>query len=104
MVQPNPDIRISALEKIIVNWPTVFLTAYNTLKAELGQSLYSDQSVPERFQAIWDDKIKKYHKLLTIKELHQGVIPERVQELNKRTLCGYTRLLAAEYHDYLSRL
>lgn len=88
MVRVNQNIEIGLLEKILVNWslPSDFI--WHTIKSNLVNDNYSDQSLIERLQAIWCGKIGKYHKLLTIKEKYSGNIPEKIKKVCKKPLVG----------------
>lgn len=89
------DIPISLLEKIIVNFafPTDLL--YHTIKSEFYDYGYSKQTFTERAINIWQGKIDKYHKLLVLKRKYGGKIPDRVQNICKKSPCGYVRYLLA---------
>ena len=93
MVKVNQNIKIGLLERILVNWslPSDFI--WHTIKSNLVNDEYSDQSLTERLQGIWCGKIEKYHKLLTMKEKYGGILPEKIKKICKKTPCGYSRLL-----------
>ena len=92
VVLKDSQIKISKLEKVLVNFaiPTDFI--YHTLKSKIVNNQYSNQTVLERISGIYKGKIEKYHKLLIIKQNHYGEIPERIKEVCKDSPCGRMRL------------
>lgn len=87
------NINISLLEKLIINFsfPADFL--YHVTKSAVLEDKYGSQTFSERIYGIWQGKINKYHKLLIIKENHNGRLPERIKNICKASPCGYVRLL-----------
>jgi hypothetical protein len=93
MVVIDSKINVNRLERMAVNWALFPDALYCSLRSVLTSDKYAGQSFGARFRAISDGRIQRYHKLLTIKKQNNGHIPERVQELCKKSPCGYTRLL-----------
>ena len=89
MVLIDENIQVSLLEKLLINWsviPDAVADAYQT--CEKGEYL---RTVIKRVGEIWNHKVNMYRKLLTIKQLHNGI--GRAGDVCKKTPCGRTRLL-----------
>lgn len=87
------DLRISPLEKLIVNWALLPDAVFYSLKSYVTKDRYHHQTFSERCKAMYGSRIKKYEKLLTIKERYGGEIPERIKKICRKSPCNYTRLL-----------
>ena len=94
----SSNIRISFLEKLIVNFALPSDLIYHTLKSTFVEYQYSKQTVRKRMVSMWQGKIDKYHKLLVIKKNHNGEIDNRVKKICRDSPCGYTRLLLSYLH------
>lgn len=93
MVNLNKSkLSISLLEKLLVNLALPPDLLYHSLKSSFFNDEYSSQSFYERAKAIWHGKIDKYHKLLLIKQFHNGEIPNKTKKICKKSLCGQVRL------------
>jgi len=82
---------LNLLEKIILTSPVPFLTIYTQIYSKIEKDKYCNQSLIERFNSIHNDKYKKYKKLFNIKKKY-NIIPKKIIKLNKKTLCGKSRL------------
>jgi hypothetical protein len=83
---------ISFLEKLLVNFALPLDITYHSIRSQLVKDKYSEQSFSDRTKQIWSGKIRKYGKLLIIKEKY-GEIPPRIRAICKDTPCGYMRLM-----------
>jgi len=83
---------MSLVEKLLVNFALPLDLPYHSVKSSFFDDEYSGQSFRERAGAIWHGKINKYHKLLLIKQTHDGAIPDKIKEICKTSPCGRVRL------------
>jgi hypothetical protein len=87
----DSDIKISPLEKVLVNFALPLDFVYHTVKSTIFQNEYSSQSPLERASGIAGGKIIKYHKLLKIKQ-NRGYLPDTIKDICKDSPCGTMRL------------
>ena len=88
------NIKITFLEKIIVNWSLPYNLLHNTCKSYWTQNEYYHQTIPERAREIARGKVEKYHKLLIVKKEY-GEIPERIVSQVIKWPCAKTRYYMA---------
>ena len=88
----SSNLRISLIEKILINLALPSDLVYHSLKSKFFSDKYSNQSFYERVGAIWEGKVEKYSKLLAIKHMHNGKIPDKIKEICKKSPCGLIRL------------
>jgi len=87
--------QISVLEKAIVNFSLPLDFIYHSIMAISLNDKYANQTMKERINGIYNGKIRKYSKLISMREKY-GEIPERARKISKSTLCSYIRLVLAE--------
>ncbi len=91
---------LTLLEKVVVNiaTPFDFLVEMSRLKDLFGKTRGEYSPYVEKFKAIIYSKIDKTRKLIRIKNRYNGEIPERIEKICRKTLCGSIRLLIAYEH------
>lgn len=65
---------------------------YGYFKKSNPQNLY------EKVNVIWEAKIDKTRKLIRSKYRNEGVIPERIENVSRKTPCGKIRYFIANRH------
>lgn len=96
----NDKYELNLLEKILVN----FLTPVDIFLEGIGQKGFQSyykkvnaENSYEKIKAIFYAKVDKTRKLIRIKEEH-GIIPERIELVCNKNLCGRSRLWIAYRH------
>lgn len=89
-------IEVSLLERVVVNFATIFDTGYHHFTNRFSNDNFSNQGFSERFNQIWNGKIEKYKKMKYIKN-KRGFIPERIKRDSKKKPCAYVRFVMANY-------
>jgi hypothetical protein len=84
------------MERIVVNWALPSDFVYHTVRSRLNRDRATSDLA--RLSGIWHGKIRKYQKLLAMKQRHGGAVPERLKRICRRSPCGYTRLLMSYLH------
>jgi len=91
----DAEIKVSTLEKMIVNWALLPDAIFYACKSRVTHDNYHSQTFMERIKAMYESRVERYHKLIVIKDKHDGEIPTRVKRRCIQDPCGYTRLLLA---------
>ena len=92
----HTEFPVSILEKLVVNWALPSDFVYWTIRSKFTGEY--DQTPIERVRTMWSGKIRKYQKLLRIKEEHDGIIPPEYQNYCGGSPCGYVRVFLARHH------
>jgi hypothetical protein len=88
------DLKVSRIEKIIVNWAALPDSIFYSIKSILTKDKYSGQTIKERFNSAKESRLKRYKKLLKLRKEYGKL--DHVKLLAKSP-CDYTRI-------YLSKL
>lgn len=93
--------RVSLLEKLIINFALPSDFVYHSFRAIFQGD--RSQTPWERVMGLWDGKVRKYQKLLRVKDENGGRIPPEYKELCFQTPCGKVRFYLASLARVESR-
>ena len=83
------DVNVDILEKLVVNWSLLPDFISHTYKAYVNSD--DSQTMRERIGAMWSGKIRKYQRLLLMRN-NRGRIHQMGRNTCNKTGCGMVRL------------
>ena len=102
-----PDIELNFSEKLMINLFTPYdlIDAFGVRRffisrpsgSEAYFAMFNAKNPFERLRAIYFGKKEKTKHLIYAKKKYGG-IPERMSSIEKKTACGWLRLLIANFH------
>jgi len=84
--------KVWTIEKLIINFAMPMDFVYHTFRALFQRD--KSQTSFERLIGLWSGKVKKYQKLLRVKD-EMGHIPDDWRAICMQTPCGKTRYFLA---------
>ncbi len=92
----NKKIKANILEKTFVNWAAIPDSIFYAARSKFTRDKYFEQSFKDRLLNVGRGRVEKYEQLLNMKKEY-GKIDKRVEDLHKKSLCAYTRLVMVKH-------